>query len=111
MHYPYDTESIVLKEDEDNLGSEYFSFPLVGYSRLQEIIIHDYYFRLCSSFELSNLPLLQTLVVGDHSFNDALISTVKNNFSVNHCPSLTTITVGESFCFYSSFVLSGGGQE
>lgn len=106
MLFPKEAESIVVEANETNLSVRQPSFVLNEYLCLKEIIIHDCLFRSCTSFMLSDLPLLHTLVVGDHAFNDGM-SEDERVFSVSHCPSLTSITIGESFCYFSSFSLSG----
>lgn len=105
VQFPKEAESIVVEANEENLSVRQLSFVLNEYLCLKEIIIHDCLFRWCTSFILSDLPLLQTLVVGDHAFN--IISDDDRVFSVSRCPSLTSITIGESFCYFSSFSLSG----
>lgn len=105
VQFPKEAESIVVEANEENLSVRQPSFVLSEYLCLKEIIIHDCLFKWCTSFELSDLPLLQTLVVGDHAFN--IISDDDRVFSVSRCPSLTSITIGESFCYFSSFSLSG----
>ena len=77
------------------------------YLHLKEIIIHDCNFSTCRAFLLSNLPLLRTLIVGDNSFNLYGGQRAEAPFSITNCPSLTTITIGDSFHKYTSFFLSG----
>ena len=77
------------------------------YLHLKEIIIHDCNFSTCRAFLLSNLPLLQTLIVGDNSFNLYGGQRAEAPFSITNCPSLRTITIGDSFHKYTSFYLSG----
>ena len=82
-----------------------------SYLNLKEIIIHDGNFSLCNGFLLSELPLLQTLVVGNNSFNLCGTPDSKAPFSITKCPSLRTVTIGDSFHNYTSFHLSGGSCD
>lgn len=104
--FPDSIESLVVKEMEYNDLQEFSMFRIESYLNLKEIIIHDANYSLCDVFELSNLPLLQTLKVDDCSFNLCGRSK-KASFSIKNCPSLTTITIGESFRLFTSFELSG----
>ena len=106
--YPITIESLVVKDMEYNDLQRDDAFKIEFYLNLKEIIIHDSNFSLCNGFLLSELPLLQTLVVGNNSFNLCGTFRFEAPFSITKCPSLRTITIGESFHNYTSFHLSGG---
>lgn len=106
--YPNTIESLVVKDMEYNDLQRSDAFKIEAYLNLKEIIIHDGNFSLCKGFLLSELPLLQTLVVGNNSFNLYGGPSVEAPFSITKCPSLRTITIGESFHDYTSFHVSGG---
>ena len=106
--YPITIESLVVKDMEYNDLQRNDAFKIEFYLNLKEIIIHDSNFSLCNGFLLSELPLLQTLVVGNNSFNLCGTFRFEAPFSITKCPSLRTITIGESFHNYTSFHLSGG---
>lgn len=106
--YPITIESLVVKDMEYNDLQRSEIFKIESYLNLKEIIIHDGNFSLCNGFLVSELPLLQTLVVGNNSFNLYGTSRLEAPFSIAKCPSLKTITIGESFHNYTSFHLSGG---
>ena len=106
--YPNTIESLVVKDMEYNDLQRDDAFKIEFYLNLKEIIIHDSNFSLCNGFLLSRLPLLQTLVVGNNSFNLCGTPDSEASFSITKCPSLWTITIGESFHNYTSFHLSGG---
>lgn len=106
--YPNTIESLVVKDMEYNDLQRKDAFKIEAYLNLKEIIIHDGNFSLSSGFLLSELPLLQTLAVGDNSFNLYGTPDSEAPFSIAKCPSLRTITIGESFHNYTSFHLSGG---
>lgn len=105
--HPNTIELLVVKDMEYNDLQRDYAFKIESYLNLKEIVIHNFCFSFCREFELSNLPLLQTLVVGNNSFN--LCGTPDSGvpFSITKCPSLRTITIGESFYNYTSFHLSG----
>lgn len=105
--YPNTIESLVVKGMEYNDLHRNDAFKIESYLNLKEIIIHDCNFSACRAFLLSNLPLLQTLIVGDNSFNLYGGQRAEAPFSITNCPSLTTITIGDSFHKYTSFYLSG----
>ena len=109
--FPNTIESLVVKDMEYNDLQRNDAFKIESYQYLKEIIIHDGNFSMCSSFVLSNLPLLQTLVVGDNSFNLWGDRVSEAPFSITNCPSLRTISIGESFHNYTSFHLSGGSCD
>ena len=109
--YPNTIESLVVKDMEYNDLQRNDSFKIESYLNLKEIIIHDSNFSLSSGFLLSELPLLQTLVVGNNSFNLWGAPASEAPFSIAKCPSLRTITIGESFHNYTSFHLSGGSCD
>ena len=106
--FPNTIESLVVKDMEHNDLQRNDAFRVESYLNLKEIIIHDGNFSLSSGFLLSELPLLQTLVVGDNSFNLCGTPASEAPFSITKCPLLRTITIGESFHNYTSFHLSGG---
>ena len=106
--YPITIESLVVKGMEYNDLHWNDAFKIESYLNLKEIIIHDGNFSFCNGFILSELPLLQTLIVGDNSFNIYGSSSFEAPFSITKCPSLRTIAIGESFHSYTSFHLSGG---
>ena len=106
--YANSVESMVVKDMEYNALLRNYAFRVESYLNLKEIIIHDGNFSLSSGFLLSELPLLQTLVVGNNSFNLYGTPASEAPFSITKCPSLRTITLGESFHNYTSFHLSGG---
>ena len=106
--YPNTIESLVVKDMEYNDLQRKDAFKIEAYLNLKEIIIHDGNFSLSSGFLLSELPLLQTLAVGDNSFNLYGTPASEAPFSIAKCPSLRTVTIGESFHNYTSFHLSGG---
>ena len=106
--YPNTIESLVVKDMEYNDLQRSDAFKIEAYLNLKEIIIYDGNFSLCKGFLLSELPLLQTLVVGNNSFNLYGGPSVEAPFSITKCPSLGTITIGESFHDYTSFHVSGG---
>ena len=106
--FPNTIESLVVKDMEYNDLQRNDAFRVESYLNLKEIIIHDGNFSLSSGFLLSELPLLQTLVVGNNSFNLWGAPASEAPFSIAKCPSLRTITIGESFHNYTSFHLSGG---
>ena len=106
--YANSVESMVVKDMEYNALLRNYAFRVESYLNLKEIIIHDGNFSLSSGFLLSELPLLQTLVVGNNSFNLYGTPASEAPFSITKCPSLRTITIGESFHNYTSFHLSGG---
>lgn len=106
--YPNTIESLVVKDMEYNDLQRSDAFKIEAYLNLKEIIIYDGNFSLCKGFLLSELPLLQTLVVGNNSFNLYGGPSVEAPFSITKCPSLRTITIGESFHDYTSFHVSGG---
>ena len=106
--YPNTIESLVVKDMEYNDLQRNDAFKIESYLNLKEIIIHDGNFSLSSGFLLSELPLLQTLVVGSNSFNLYGTPASEAPFSITKCPSLRTITIGDSFHNYTSFHLSGG---
>ena len=106
--YPNTIESLVVKDMEYNDLQRKDAFKIESYLNLKEIIIHDSNFSLSSGFLLSELPLLQTLVVSDNSFNLWGTPASEAPFSITKCPSLRTISIGESFHNYTSFHLSGG---
>ena len=106
--YPNTIESLVVKDMEYNDLQRNDAFKIESYLNLKEIIIHDGNFSVCRGFLLSELPLLQTLVVGNNSFNLYGTPASEAPFSISKCPSLRTITIGESFYNYTSFHLSGG---
>ena len=93
------------KRDSFGFGDDFFM--LEHYTQLREIVIHDYNYCACSSFSLLDLPVLHRLVVDDHSFYSDE-GNYKGSFSVIRCPSLETITIGDSFCDYSRCVVKGG---
>ena len=105
--YPNTIESLVVKDMEYNDLHRNDAFKIESYLNLKEIIIHDGNFSFCNGFILSELPLLQTLIVGDNSFNLYGGQRAEAPFSITNCPSLTTITIGDSFHKYTSFYLSG----
>ena len=102
-----DVQSIVVEDVEFNLFPESYTLKIDMYLNLKEIIIHDSNFSMCSSFVLSNLPLLETLIVGDNSFNLYADLDKEVGVSITNCPSLAAITIGESFHKYTSFYVSG----
>lgn len=102
-----DVQSIVVEELEYDDMPRSYHIGIDMYLHLKEIIIHDCNFSMCRAFLLSNLPLLQTLIVGDNSFNLYGGQRAEAPFSITNCPSLTTITIGDSFHKYTSFYLSG----
>ena len=102
-----DVQSIVVGELEYDDLSRSYHIGIDMYLNLKEIIIHDCNFSICRAFLLTNLPLLQTLNVGDNSFNLYGGQRVEAPFSITNCPSLTTIAIGDSFHKYTSFYLSG----
>ena len=106
--YPITIESLVVKDMEYNDLQRNDVLKIESYLNLKEIIIHDGNFSLCRGFLLSELPLLQILVVGNNSFNLCGTLSFEAPFSITKCPSLRTITIGESFHNYTSFHLSGG---
>ena len=106
--YANTIESLVVKDMEYNALLRNYAFRVESYLNLKEIIIHDGNFSLSSGFLLSELPLLQTLVVGNNSFNLYGTPASEAPFSITKCPLLRTITIGESFHNYTSFHLSGG---
>ena len=106
--YPNTIESLVVKDMEYNDLHRNDAFKIESYLNLKEIIIHDGNYSLSSGFLLSELPLLQTLVVGNNSFNLWGTPASEAPFSITKCPSLRTVTIGESFHNYTSFHLSGG---
>ena len=106
--YANTIESLVVKDMEYNALLRNYAFRVESHLNLKEIIIHDGNFSLSSGFLLSELPLLQTLVVGNNSFNLYGTPASEVPFSITKCPSLRTITIGESFHNYTSFHLSGG---
>ena len=106
--YANSVESMVVKDMEYNALLRNYAFRVESYLNLKEIIIHDGNFSLSSGFLLSELPLLQTLVVGNNSFNLYGTPASEAPFSITKCPLLRTITIGESFHNYTSFHLSGG---
>ena len=106
--YANTIESLVVKDMEYNALLRNYAFRVESYLNLKEIIIHDGNFSISSGFLLSELPLLQTLVVGSNSFNLYGNISFEAPFSITKCPSLRTITIGESFHNYTSFHLSGG---
>ena len=106
-----DAQSILVDTMEYNSLSDSYPFEIQSYQDLREITILDCNYSLCSSFVLSDLPLLQTLIVGDNSFNLGSGIRMTAAFSITNCPSLTTITIGESFHNYTSFHLSGGSCD
>ena len=106
--FPNTIESLVVKDMEYNDLQRNDVLKIESYLNLKEIIIHDGNFSLSSGFLLSELPLLQTLVVGNNSFNLWGAPASEAPFSIAKCPSLRTITIGESFHNYTSFHLSGG---
>lgn len=106
--YPNTIESLVVKDMEYNDLQRDYAFKIEAYLNLKEIIIHDGNFSLCNGFLLSELPLLQTLIVGNNSFVLWGTPASEASFSITKCPSLRTITIGESFHNYTSFHLSGG---
>ena len=106
--YANSVESMVVKDMEYNALLRNYAFRVESYLNLKEIIIHDGNFSLSSGFLLSELPLLQTLVVGNNSFNLYGTPASEAPFSITKCPSLRTIAIGESFHNYTSFHLSGG---
>ena len=106
--YPNTIESLVVKDMEYNALLRNYAVRVESYLNLKEIIIHDGNFSLSSGFLLSELPLLQTLVVGNNSFNLYGTPASEAPFSITKCPLLRTITIGESFHNYTSFHLSGG---
>ena len=103
-----DVKSIVVEELEYDDMPRSYHIGIDMYLHLKEIIIHDGNFSLSSGFLLSELPLLQTLVVGNNSFNLYGNISFEAPFSITKCPSLRTITIGESFHDYTSFHVSGG---
>lgn len=98
----------MVKDMEYNDLQRNDAFKIESYLNLKEIIIHDGNFSLCNGFLLSELPLLQTLVVGNNSFNLYGTPDSEAPFSIAKCPSLRTIIIGDSFHNYTSFHLSGG---
>lgn len=106
--YANSVESMVVKDMEYNALLRNDVLKIESYLNLKEIIIHDGNFSLSSGFLLSELPLLQTLVVGSNSFNLYGTPASEAPFSITKCPSLRTITIGDSFHNYTSFHLSGG---
>ena len=106
--YANSVESMVVKDMEYNALLRNYAFRVESYLNLKEIIIHDGNFSISSGFLLSELPLLQTLVVGNNSFNLYGTPASEAPFSITKCPLLRTITIGESFHNYTSFHLSGG---
>ena len=106
--YPNAIESLVVKDMEYNGLQWSDAFKIESYQYLKEIIIHDSNYSVCRGFLLSELPLLQMLVVGNNSFNLYGTPDSEAPFSIAKCPSLRTVTIGESFHNYTSFHLSGG---
>ena len=82
-------------------------FILKEFEQLREIVIHDYNYRQCIHFSLRSLPQLRTLVVEDNSFYRENLDVSGGTFSIRDCPSLTSVTIGDSFCQYTQFSISG----
>lgn len=82
-------------------------FILKEFEQLREIVIHDYNYRQCIHFSLRSLPQLRTLVVEDNSFCSDKSDMSEGSFSIRDCPSLTSVTIGDSFCQYTQFSISG----
>ena len=107
MQFPKETRSINARDTEYGFSEANNPLVLDYYMHLEVIIIHNNNFNSCSSFILSNLPRLETLIVGDYSFRLELDNEDDSMFSIVNCPLLTEVTIGESFCFYSSFMIVG----
>ena len=107
LQFPNETRSINARDTEYGFSEANYPLVLDYYMHLEVIIIHNNNFNSCSSFILSNLPILEKLLQGDYSFRLELDNEDDSMFSIVNCPLLTEVTIGESFCFYSSFMIVG----
>ena len=94
---------------EDNSCTELMSFKWNNiYLQLKHVIIRDGCCLRVKSFELSNLPLLETVEIGDNSFTESPNGggDEGKSFSITECKSLDTISIGRfSFSDYGEFIL------
>ena len=94
---------------EDNSCTELMSFKWNNiYLQLKHVIIRDGCCLRVKSFELSNLPLLETVEIGDNSFTESPNGggDEGKSFSITECKSLDTIDLGgESFYHSTETVL------
>ena len=110
--FPKSIKSIMIDETEYDHPVDCLSFTLGGFAHLKEIRIYENHFRSCNAFELSHLPSLETLVVGNNTFNERdMVNSKAKTFLIACCASLTTISIGESFNHFASFRLFRREQE
>lgn len=109
---PKSIKSIMIDETEYDHPVDCLSFTLGGFAHLKEIRIYENHFRSCNAFELSHLPSLETLVVGNNTFNERdMVNSKAKTFLIACCASLTTISIGEPFIHFASFRLFRREQE
>lgn len=103
------TEKVTILYVEDNSCTELMSFKWNNiYLQLKHVIIRDGCCLRVKSFELSNLPLLETVEIGDNSFTESPNGggDEGKSFSITECKSLDTISIGRfSFSDYGEFIL------
>ena len=84
-------------------------FELDGLNELESVVIGQWSFRISSSersdgdYRIVNCPKLKSIQIGQYSFNDY------HSFELNNLPSLQSIDMGAWYCFeYApSFSLTG----
>ena len=105
------TEKVTILCVEDNSCTELMSFKWKNlYLKLKQVIIGDNCCLRVNSFELSGLPELEMVMIGDNSFTESPNGggDKGKSFSITKCKSLDTITIGRfSFSDYGEFILEG----
>ena len=84
------------------------NLELNGLSKLKSIQIGSFCFKNVQSFKVDGLPLLEKVIVGNHSFLMEYFA-MKNGgtFKITNCPNLQLIQIGyRSFVYFNSFELS-----
>ena len=78
------------------------------YKQLKELVICDRNYCGGCVFDIRNNDQLQTLVVKDKCFYEGFFnSDAKGLLRIMSCCSLKVISIGDSFCNYPKFQLSG----
>ena len=106
IDFSSDEESIVVEALQRRACRPDAELQLGHCSRLREIVIHSHNYCQCSTFALSNLPQLRTLVVEDSSFYNDASEKQTGTFTIRDCPSLASIAIGDSFCYYALFSIA-----
>ena len=78
------------------------------YKRLKKLVICDRNYCGGCEYDIMNNNQLQTLVVKDRCFYEGCCyCNIKGWLHISDCHSLKTISIGDSFCNYPKFQLSG----